>query len=66
MVVTRTANLLAAGIAIGFGMAFAGGTFFSQILYGISAHDPLAYFCASAHGSGGIRCVLGTSAGLFI
>ena len=48
MVVTRTANLLAAGITIGFAMAFAGGTFFSQILYGISAHDPLTYFCAIA------------------
>jgi len=48
MVVTRTANLLAAGITIGFAMAFAGGRFFSQILYGISAHDPLTYFCAIA------------------
>jgi predicted permease len=46
VVLTRTANLLAVGIAIGFGMAFAAGRFFGQILYGISAHDPLTYLCA--------------------
>jgi len=48
VVLTRTAKLLAVGIAIGFAMAFAGGKFFSQILYGISAHDPLTYLCAIA------------------
>jgi predicted permease len=48
MVLTRTAKLLAVGIAIGFALAFAGGEFFSVILYGISAHDPLTYLCAIA------------------
>ncbi len=48
VVLTRTAKLLAVGIAIGFAMAFAAGNFFSQILYGISAHDPLTYICAIA------------------
>jgi predicted permease len=48
VVLTRTALLLAVGIAIGFAMAFAAGQFFAQILYGISAHDPLTYLCAIA------------------
>jgi predicted permease len=48
VVLTRTAKLLAVGIAIGFAMAFAAGKFFAQILYGVSAHDPLTYFCAIA------------------
>jgi predicted permease len=48
VVLTRTAKLLAVGIAIGFAMAFAAGNFFSQILYGISAHDPFTYFSATA------------------
>ncbi len=48
VVLTRSALLLAAGIAIGFAMAFAAGQFFAQILYGISAHDPLTYLCAIA------------------
>ncbi len=45
-VLKRTALLLAVGIAIGFAAAFAAGKFFSQILYGISAHDPWTYLCA--------------------
>ena len=48
VVLTRTAMLLAVGIAIGFALAFAAGQFFGQILYGISAHDPLTYLCAIA------------------
>ncbi len=48
VVLRRTAIMLAAGVAIGLVLAFAGGTFFSQILYGISAHDPLTYLCAIA------------------
>jgi predicted permease len=48
VVLTRTALLLAVGITIGFAMAFAAGQFFAQILYGISAHDPLTYLCAIA------------------
>lgn len=45
-VLKRTAILLAAGIAMGFAAAWAAGKFFSQILYGISAHDPWTYLCA--------------------
>ena len=48
VVLARTGVLLAVGTAIGFGLAFAGGQFFNQILYGISAHDPLTYFSALA------------------
>jgi predicted permease len=47
-VLTRTALLLIVGVSVGFAMAFAGGEFFSQILYGIGAHDPLTYLCAFA------------------
>ena len=45
-VLQRTAMLLGVGIAMGFAAAFAAGKFFSQILYGISAHDPWTYLCA--------------------
>jgi putative ABC transport system permease protein len=48
LVLTRTAKLLAGGIAIGFALAFAAGEFFSVILYGVSAHDPITYLCAIA------------------
>jgi predicted permease len=48
MVLAHTAMLLAVGITIGFALAFAAGRFFGQILYGISAHDPLTYLCAIA------------------
>jgi predicted permease len=48
VVLTRTAIMLAVGVAIGLALAFAGGTFFSLILYGISPHDPLTYLCAIA------------------
>jgi putative ABC transport system permease protein len=48
VVLARTALLLAVGATIGFAMAFAAGQFFSQILYGISAHDPMTYLCAIA------------------
>jgi predicted permease len=47
-VLTRTAIMLAVGVAVGLVLAFSGGTFFSQILYGIGAHDPLTYLCAIA------------------
>jgi predicted permease len=47
-VLTRTALLLAVGVAIGLMMSFAGGQFFSQILYGVSAHDPFTYLGAIA------------------
>jgi predicted permease len=46
VVLLRTAILLAIGTGIGLAMAYAGGQFFGQILYGISAHDPLTYVCA--------------------
>jgi len=48
VVLKRTAMLLVVGIAIGFALAFAAGKFFDQILYGISAHDPVTYLCAIA------------------
>jgi predicted permease len=48
VVLKRTAMLLAVGVTIGFALAFAAGQFFAQILYGISAHDPLTYLCAVA------------------
>jgi predicted permease len=48
VVLARTAKLLAVGITIGFAIAFASGKFFSQILYGVSAHDPLTYLYAIA------------------
>jgi predicted permease len=48
VVLARTALLLAVGIAAGFALAFAAGKFFSQILYGVGAHDPLTYLCAIA------------------
>jgi putative ABC transport system permease protein len=48
VVLRRTALLVGVGVAIGFAMAFASGQFFGQILYGISAHDPLTYLCAIA------------------
>jgi predicted permease len=48
VVLARTAMLLGVGVTIGFAMAFAAGQFFAQILYGISAHDPLTYLCAIA------------------
>jgi ABC-type antimicrobial peptide transport system permease subunit len=48
VVLTRTAILLVVGMTVGFATAFAGGEFFAQILYGISAYDPLTYLCALA------------------
>jgi predicted permease len=46
VVLFRTAILLAAGTTIGLALAFASGQFFGQILYGVSAHDPLTYASA--------------------
>ena len=46
VVLTRTGILLAIGATAGFAMAYAAGQFFGQILYGISAHDPLTYLSA--------------------
>ena len=43
VVLLRTGVLLAIGTTIGLAMAFAGGKFFAQILYGISPHDPFTY-----------------------
>ncbi len=48
VVLAHTAMLLLVGITLGFALAFAAGRFFGQILYGISAHDPLTYLCAIA------------------
>jgi predicted permease len=46
VVLMRTAVLLGIGTALGLGMSLAGGQFFAQILYGVSARDPLTYACA--------------------
>ncbi|MGA3189945.1 MAG: ABC transporter permease [Bryobacteraceae bacterium] len=46
VVLLRTGVLLAIGTAIGLAMAFAGGQFFGQILYGVSPHDPFTYASA--------------------
>ncbi len=48
VVLARTALLLAIGTAIGLAMALAAGKFFGQILYGVSAHDPLTYLSVMA------------------
>ncbi|HVO97626.1 MAG TPA: ABC transporter permease [Bryobacteraceae bacterium] len=46
IVLTRTGILLATGAAAGFALAFVTGKFFDQILYGVSAHDPVTYLSA--------------------
>jgi predicted permease len=46
VVLMRTAVLLGIGTVLGLAMALAGGQFFAQILYGVSARDPLTYACA--------------------
>jgi putative ABC transport system permease protein len=48
VVLMRTAILLAVGTIVGLALALAGGQFFGQILYGVSARDPLTYGCAIA------------------
>lgn len=48
VVLLRTGVLLAIGTVLGLAMAYAGGQFFGQILYGVSAHDPLTYLLAIA------------------
>ena len=48
VVLMRTAVLLAIGTTIGLAMSYAGGQFFGQILYGVSAHDPITYASAIA------------------
>jgi predicted permease len=48
VVLMRTAVLLGIGAAAGFGLAFVTGRFFGQILYGVSAHDPVTYLGAAA------------------
>jgi len=46
VVLRRTAILVAVGTAAGVGLSLAAGRVFSQILYGISATDPLTYALA--------------------
>jgi putative ABC transport system permease protein len=46
VVMSHTALLLAIGIVAGVALSLAGGQFFSQILYGVSARDPLTYAVA--------------------
>jgi ABC-type antimicrobial peptide transport system permease subunit len=46
VVLSRTTMLVSVGAAIGTGLALATGRFFGQILYGVSARDPLTYALA--------------------
>jgi predicted permease len=46
VVLAHTALLVAIGTAVGVGLALAAGRLFSQILYGISAADPVTYVLA--------------------
>ena len=46
VVLLRTGVLLGIGTVLGLAMALSGGQFFAQILYGVSARDPLTYACA--------------------
>lgn len=46
VMLARTGVLLIIGTIAGLAMAYAGGQFFGQILYGVSAHDPVTYLCA--------------------
>jgi predicted permease len=46
VVLARTSVLLAIGTVLGLAMSYASGQFFGQILYGVSAHDPLTYLSA--------------------
>lgn len=48
VVLARTGVLLIVGTILGLAMAYEGGQFFGQILYGVSAHDPVTYVCAIA------------------
>jgi predicted permease len=48
VVLFRTGVLLTIGTGIGLAMSLAAGQFFGQILYGVSARDPLTYACAMA------------------
>ena len=47
-VLSRTALLVAIGTATGLALALGGGKAFEQILYGVSARDPLTYLAAVA------------------
>jgi ABC-type antimicrobial peptide transport system permease subunit len=46
VVLSRTAVLVGLGTSIGLAISLAAGKFFGQILYGVSARDPLTYACA--------------------
>jgi ABC-type antimicrobial peptide transport system permease subunit len=46
VVLNRTAVLVGLGTVIGLAIALAAGKFFGQILYGVSARDPLTYASA--------------------
>jgi predicted permease len=48
VVLFRTGVLLTIGTGIGLAMSLAAGQFFGQILYGVSARDPLTYASAIA------------------
>jgi predicted permease len=46
VVLSHTAILITAGTAVGLGLSLAAGRVFSQILYGVSATDPITYVFA--------------------
>jgi ABC-type antimicrobial peptide transport system permease subunit len=46
VVLARTSVLLGIGTVLGLAMSYASGQFFGQILYGVSAHDPVTYLSA--------------------
>jgi ABC-type antimicrobial peptide transport system permease subunit len=46
-VLSRTALLVTVGTAIGLALALGGGKAFEQILYGVSARDPLTFLMAT-------------------
>jgi predicted permease len=46
VVLNRTAVLVGVGTILGLAISLAAGQFFGQILYGVSARDPLTYACA--------------------
>ena len=48
VVLSRTAVLVGLGTSIGLAISLAAGKFFGQILYGVSAHDPITYASAIA------------------
>ena len=63
VVLSRTAVLVGWGPRLAWRLRWRAGKFFGQMLYGVSARDPLTYACAiGADGGRGIRRLLGPGA----